>query len=256
MRLRLRQLICFVSLYILVMPSTAHAQSPDLAQYLKLDYFRFYNLTPVETTADVGVRGMFDREMTSVSINVTRPAMEYFAAPVSIGGSRLLNPTVSLVWYKSEQRQKEPMRDVELKNRFGRHAIRIGSPVALLFPTADTERSGRMTDRIEHYKVYPVLDGSPIQRKVSLEDRFTSQGNVIVGRMAFLAVPVEAMYANSVRKVRNQLANITIYATDSPENAGMQHSTTDQFGRHTMELVKPTMLGLPTTMIDFRNIPQ
>lgn len=60
---------------------------------------------------------------------------------------------------------------VTLENQFGKQQFYTGRACALLVPTEKMEAGSQFPVNLDHYKVYQVLQGEPVNREVALEDQ-------------------------------------------------------------------------------------
>ena len=153
------------------------------SQELKLDHFKIYKVSNINVNAQVWLRGQFDEEPDLAKIQ----SLTHYCTPVSKNNEPFYDEDAHLAWYSITQQMPEPMRIVTIKNQFGTAKLILGRPFAVLAPSR--KQGHQFPERLDHYKVYRVLDGEPINQGVSLKDQFENSDAVIKWPVAF-AVPV------------------------------------------------------------------
>jgi hypothetical protein len=143
----------------------------------------------------------------------------------------------------------EPKRELLVLNQFGEQKFVIGIPEGLLVPTEKIEKGSEFPKRLDHYKVYPVLESQPVERSVVLKDQFGSDPKVKIGKTSFFCVPVLKKHKEKTCQIINEKAHITIYAIEPMKECGLEKGVRDQFGERKLSIVKSEMLGVPTAKL-------
>ena len=118
---------------LLVAVPSVNAQKYGLE--LKLDHFWIYSVTPVETEANVSLKGQFDKDAVRVSL----PSINYFANPVSKDGGEIQNPDDRLLCYKVKRAKGEAKLDkvkgLHTNNQFGPELLKTVKEVEFCVPS-------------------------------------------------------------------------------------------------------------------------
>jgi hypothetical protein len=219
------------------------------AKELKLDYFKFYDVENRAADADVTLRGQFDRRPQRMRLRL----LDFFANPVSKNGEAFYDKNAHLAWYRGVQPQ-EPMRRVVLANQFGRFDIRTGTGYGLLVPTQKIERGSAFPERLDHFKVYRLVDVEPVRNKVvKLRDQFGSD-EVKLGLPLYLAVPVMKRHGDTTSAIHNDAAHLLIFSMttrDLPKSIKLRN----QFANGTpVRVVRSLMLGAPSLKREWKQL--
>jgi hypothetical protein len=219
------------------------------AKELKLDYFKFYDSENRAADADVTLRGQFDRRPQKIQLRL----LDFFANPVSKNGEALYDKHAHLAWYRGVQ-PPEPIRRVVLKNQFGKFDIRTGTGYGLLVPTQKLERGSAFPERLDHYKVYRLVDVEPMRSKVlKLRDQFGSD-EVKLGLPLYLAVPVLKRHGDATFAIRNDAAHLLIFSITTRE-LSKRIKLRNQFANGTaVSVVRSLMLGAPSLKREWKQL--
>ena len=207
------------------------------SQDLRLDHFKIYDVNNIDVDAQVRLQGQFDDEMEPATIR----SLIHYCNPVRKNNEPFYDSDAHLAWY-SIRPIPEPMRIVVVNNQFGKDKLILGRPIALLAPSR--KQGHEFSQQLDHYKVYRVLDGEPINRDVSLTDQFGGDKTTVRYPFAF-GVPVRKRHAGQEFPINNERAHLTIYRI-KPSSIEVVRRSRDQFGRHLLCFMQSTALAVPS----------
>jgi hypothetical protein len=216
------------------------------AKDLKLDYFKFYDV-PNQPVGDwVTIEGQFDEGPERVRILY----LDRFGNAVSKNREPFFDRNSHLTWYAIFDPAPEPTRRVMIENQFGQQRLIIGPARALLAPARKYVRGSVFPARLDHFKVYRVLDGAPVDRPVVLQDQF-GRDKVHVTVPVGLAVPVTKEHAGIRTPVKNKRAHLVIYRV-TPRPVSKNALIRDQFGRRVIATLRSNFLAAPSAKLDWK----
>lgn len=208
------------------------------SQELKLDHFKIYKVSNIDVSANAWLRGQFDEEPDLARLH----SLTHYCTPVSKNNEPSYDEDAHLAWYSITQQMPEPMRIVTIKNQFGTAKLILGEPFALLVPSQ--KQGHQFPKRLDHYKVYRVLDGEPINKGVSLNDQFENRDALIKWPVAF-AVPVRKRHEGQDFQINNETAHLTMYRM-TPRSIDVTRISRDQFGRYLLAFIWSMALAVPS----------
>ncbi len=144
----------------------------------------------------------------------------------------------------------DPTREVTYQDQFGKQQIYIGRNVGLLVPTWKVEPGSTFPDKLDHYRVYQVLHGEPINKTVKLEDQFGTMEGRIYYPM-FFAVPARKWYEGQTYGINNADAHLAIYRT-YPNTTQKVIATRDQFSQRHLNVFRSVLLAAPGKKLDWK----
>ncbi len=220
------------------------------AQDLKLDYFQVYDISNQRVRYSVTLKGQFDKEPKKSELVV----LDWFANNVSKNGEPIFDRNAHLTCYYLYQPLAEPARVVVVENQFGMQEIRIGHIHALLTPAEKIEKGSEFPDKLDHYKIYRVLDGKPVGKVVKLKDQFGASEAQVTYPYAF-AVPAKKEHAGKVFSIYNEKAHLTIYKI-SPREIIKKVTVRDQFSRRyrSIEVLRSILLAVPSIKVKWGKV--
>jgi hypothetical protein len=146
---------------------------------------------------------------------------------------------------------------VTLENQFGSQKIVLYGVVGLFVPA----RKRIMTpgnvfskpSKLDHYKIYRVIDSTPVETKpCKLEDQFHKR-EVNVGYASAFAVPVRKEHSGREFPVYNKEAYLIIYRVSYSKDQPHIIETRDQFGRHRyLKVGRSYHLAVPSEKLDWK----
>ena len=211
------------------------------SQDLKLDHFKFYDVANQQAGQWVGLLGQFDRQPERAQLTY----LNMFANPVEKNGEPLYDKNAHLTWYDLFDPVPDPVRAVWFTNQFGNaQKIYIGRACALLVPTEKIESGSEFPERLDHFKVYQVLQSDPFGSNVKLKDQFGGEDTKITNPM-FFAVPVKKLANGQTYGISNDYAHLVLYRL-IPQVNQKTIRTRDQFGGHYIHVVRSVLLGVPS----------
>ena len=241
-----------------------------------LDHFKIYEVDPPQRVNEkVLLQGQFDREPRSAELMV----LKYFANPVDKEWEnnqvRRHNPDAHLTWYQLYQPRFEPTRIVTINNQFGRQQqLYIGNPFALLVPAWKSRNEEpfevlqdvELPQDLDHFKLYKVLEGKPLNAAVRLKDQFDDQFGVNPEQVK---VNCPMAFGVSVRKrrlkreeefcpIRNERSHLVIYSITPLDVPQYPHRfirdqiiTPNDYQRpYSITSVRSVKLAVPSEKID------
>jgi len=217
------------------------------AQELKLDYFKFYDVENREAEADLLLRGQFDQRPQKMRLRL----LDFFGNPVSKNGERLYDKNAHLAWYRGVQ-PPEPMRRVVVENQFGKFDIRTGTGYGLLVPTQKIERGSVFPEKLDHYKVYRLVDVEEVPNKVlKLRDQFGSD-EVKLRLPLYFAVPVLKRHGEKTYPIQNDRAHLLIFSIttrDLQKSIKLRNQFASGIG---VRVVRSLMLAAPSLKLEWK----
>ncbi|MGK7914493.1 MAG: hypothetical protein AB4038_02965 [Prochloraceae cyanobacterium] len=208
------------------------------AQDLRLDYFKIYDVRDYRVNYRIDLQGQFDEEAEKAELFT----LTHFATPVSKNQEPIYNRNAHLLWYRLYQPMPEPSRIVEVENQFGLMKIFIGKPYALLAPAS--KRGNQFPVELDHFKLYQVLDGEPVNQKVALQDQFGSIEAKVLYPL-FFGVPVKKTYRENVSPIYNEKAHLIIYRI-TPRSLQEVSYVRDQFDKYFLYCFRSLGLAVPS----------
>ncbi len=212
----------------------------------RLDYFKFYDVANDRISRDIMVQGQFDEEPEALELVY----LNLFANPVSKNGEPIYDKHAHLIWYNVTDPIPDPTRVVVADNQFGTQKILTGRTIALLAPAQKVEPGSAFPIQLDHFKVYQVLDGEPVDRKVKLEDQFGAEEVEVRDPVAF-AVPVKKEHGGHSFGINNEDAHLLLYRI-TPRWLQTSALARDQFGRHRISVYRGTLLAAPSRKVEWR----
>ena len=221
------------------------------AREFGLDYFQLYDIeNPQLVQESVTLKGQFDKEPERGRLR----RLNRFANPVSKNGEPILDKYAHLTSYFLHDPTSEPKRVVIFSNQFGREQkIVTYSTIALLAPARKIERGSKFPEKLDHYKVYRVIDGDPVGKEVKLEDQFASREAKVTYPIAF-AVPVKKEHEGKTFPIHNEKAHLVFYRITPSENIPKSIKAYDQFGRYYLKIGVSYLLGVPSMKVDWKEL--
>ena len=218
------------------------------AKELKLDYFKFYDVANQSLDDWVTLQGQFDKEPERARILF----INFFANAVSKNREALYNKYAHLNWYNIFDPVPEPTRVVVVENQFGKQKLLIGPARALLAPAQKYERGSQFPEALDHFKLYKVLEGEPVDKAVALKDQFGADEVKVTAPLAF-AVPVKKEHAGTAIPIRNKRAHLVLYRI-TPRSMQRTELVRDQFGRRHIQIYRSVFLAAPSLKREWKEV--
>lgn len=208
------------------------------AREIGLDYFQIYNLEyPVDlprrlpsAARTCWLKDQFDQEPVQSRVDL----LNRFADRVSKNGEPLFDKNAHLTCYRLIRPPRESLirRSVWVANQFleGREQeLQIREPLGLMVPARKRMPRGEWSreTKLDHYKIYRVTRGRPINATVTLEDQFGRRKTWVHYPVAF-AAPVWKKREREF-PILNDHAHLTIYTVDASEDVPVTIYILDQF---------------------------
>jgi hypothetical protein len=215
--------------------------NPFSAKALKLDYFKIYDVANQLLSDTVMLQGQFDADPETAKV----VGIDFFANVASKNGEAMFDRRAHLTWYRVFDPSPEPMRRVVVENQFGEQTLVIGPAKDMLVPARTyTDPKVGLSPLLDHFKVYRVRDGAPINRVVALKDEFRIEKGMVTVPIAF-AVPAVKTHAGTSAPIKNKEAHLVIYRF-TPREIKKIFRTRDQFSGHWLTATRTVMLAAPS----------
>lgn len=206
------------------------------AEELHLDYFQIYNLTrpiPLSRRLPIDERTCMLKDQFDEEPIVTRvEELSKFADRASKNDEPIFDKEAHLVIYKLPRPKLSTMRRVVVANQFMDEKEQVfftRELIGLMVPAL--KRFGRRTfskeTKLDHYKIYRVVEASPVETIVKLEDQF-GRRETKAHQPIFFAVPSWKKREKEY-PIINDEAHLTIYAVDGREMKPIGIEVLDQF---------------------------
>ena len=218
------------------------------AKQLGLDYFKIYEVASQRVQYNVQLQGQFDKEPDMVELLV----FATFANVASKNKEPIVDKNAHLAYYTLHQRVAEPTRNVVAENQFGKQDFRIGNPVGLFAPARKYEPGLEFPSKLDHFKVYRILEGKPIMKQIALSDQFGA-GDVTAAAPILFGVPVKKTHNGQTFPIHNAKAHLLIYNIE-PRPLEKAVVMADQFGRRQLHFVRSRAVAAPTVKLEVKEI--
>lgn len=227
------------------------------ARKLQLDYFQIYDIEIPkdvrELSPKVRLRGQFDTEEGEWA----KPQfLKKFANPVSKNGEPIFDKIAHLTWYNMNSTDPAVLRNVTIENQFGKQVILTYDVRGLLVP-ALKRKPGSVFPRptklkLDHYKIYRVINVKRVDKSVKLEDQFHKREATVYHPVAF-AVPVSKEHHGKVFPIHNSKAHLTIYQVEQSKDMPDMIDARDQFGLHRyLKMGVSYLLAVPSKKLEVK----
>jgi hypothetical protein len=141
-----------------------------------------------------------------------------------------------------------------IENQFGKFEFRTGTGYGLLVPTQKLEPGSAYPERLDHFKVYRLVDVVRVPDKVlKLRDQFgASEARLTLP--LFFAVPVTKRHGTKVFQIRNERAHLLIVGI-TPRNFQKKVKLRNQFTRGvSVQVVRSVMLAVPSIKHEWKPV--
>jgi hypothetical protein len=224
------------------------------AKDFELDYFQLYDIENPEDISryspSVRLKGQFDEEPEWARLQV----LKKFANPVSKNGEEVFDKNAHVTLYNLYSSDQRIIRHVTVANQFGEQEIVIYHAVGLLAPALKARQGRRFTQptKLDHYKVYRVINGQQVEKSVKLEDQFHARATKVRHPIA-LAVPVTKEHYGHVHAIHNPKAHLVIYLVEHSKDMPDVIHARDQFGIHPyLKMGVSYLLAVPSKKVDWK----
>ena len=218
------------------------------AQELRLDYFKIYDVANQQAGNVVGLQGQFDKQPEKAQLTY----LDFFGNPASKNGQPIYDKNAHLTWYDLYDPTPDPTRLVAYENQWGQARIYIGRACALLVPTWKIEEGSQYPEGLDHYKVYRVLQGEPINQTAKVADQFGAS-ELRIYDPVFFAVPAKKWYEGQTFGINNERAHLVIYRI-YPEAAQKTIRTRDQFSQRIQNVLRSVLLAAPSVKTNWEEV--
>jgi hypothetical protein len=189
---------------------------------MEIDHYKTYETLGPTFNGQVFMRDQFGEEQT------TFMQMSKFATPVSKNDEPIYDPEAHLSWWEFDPSQPHPIRIVDVENQFGTFDWTVRDPRYLLLPALKYAASGDPIPVKNHYLCYEA-QGDTMNITVMLTDQFDSS-LVFVLEPAYFCNPCEKEVDGVIYPVVDDMAHLTVYLIQNPNNYHIPVTVLDQFG--------------------------
>ncbi len=218
--------------------ATAHFVGP-------LDHFKCYGVgEEAPTNKVVYLEDQF------VARNATVGMAWYFCNPTEKlhddVTTPMLNPDHHLMIYQLDYGTELQTRFVEVDNQFGLQELMVRGPIALAVPTQKEDHEAPL--RLDHYLLYEVLGGPPVEAVVTLNDQFNGEPDAVVYEPVYLANPVLKEHDGVITEIVDEDTHLVFYrivVEDEPFSTQVQ--VNNQFEEGTFDVYDPYLLAVAST---------
>jgi hypothetical protein len=155
--------------------------------------------------------------------------------------------TIYLIDYQGEPQSWE----VVVQNQFGTQSLNVTGPVALAVPTQ--KEGHEPPEGLDHYLLYRVIGGSPLEKVVTLDDQFGQQADIVVYEPILFANPVKKTHGQYVAEIENPITHFVIYAMGY-RYFDRQVQVTNQFGEYALEIWDSDSLAVSSVKLSYEPI--
>lgn len=182
---------------------------------------------------------------------------EWFCNPVMKNSESIVNPDNHLTIYSLDS--LGTVWYVEIANQFGLQNLTVSGPVALAVPTWKLDPGIHEPPMyLNHFLLYEVVQGSPVDENVNLDDQFPGDATgVNVTMPVYFANPVLCKYHDTYTGVWDPEAHLVFYEiSDNPEYySGSGVSISNQFETQSLELASTgQLLAVPSEKLYYEEI--
>ena len=241
----MRRILIWIGSLVLLLGVTVVVPAAPIPEF-KLDHFHVYKVDEGPSLdAVVSLKGQFDEK--DVPARIKGPV--FFANPVEKNRGKIIDENAHLNWYKLTQEVEEPKRTVLVRNQFNDgepQRLILGQPEFLLVPTKKVhdDKVFPIAEGLDHFKVYRVLEATPVNETVTLRDQFGA-GRNIAERPVFFCVPVSKTHNDKTFRISNPRDHLTVYSM-KPARKEIKFEVSDQIGQNTLKTTQSQWLCLPS----------
>ncbi len=213
-----------------------------------LDHFRAYWAEDV-TGLPVGESVLLEDQFDVVEALVNNAVL--FCNPVEKWHdglpTEIIDPDHHLTIYSIDVPELKEWT-VMVDNQFGTQQFTVFGPVGLAVPT---EKAGHAPPvGLDHYLIYEIIAGPPVNVMVDLFDQFLDQPGVMVYEPVLFANPVRKTHDGMIIEIENPDAHLVFYSTD-PGPFMADISIFNHFGLQILTVDDAALLGVPSEKIGF-----
>ena len=176
--------------------------------------------------------------------------LDSFGNAVSKNREPFFDRNSHLTWYAIFDPAPEPARRVMVENQFGQQRLITGPARGFLAPARKYVKGSVFPARLDHFKVYRLLHGDPIDQPAALQDQF-GRDRVRVTVPVALAVPVTKQHAGTSTPIKNEKAHLVIYRI-TPRPVAKNALIRDQFGRRVIVTLRSNFLAAPSVKLEWK----
>jgi hypothetical protein len=137
---------------------------------------------------------------------------------------------------------------VDVYNQFGIQQLNVDPPVYLAVPTQKLDPGPHGPPvGLDHFLLYPVIGGTPMEVVVSLNDQFHEEPEVWVLEPVYFANPVQKTHGDTVTPIEHPEAHLVFYAISGGTFDGLVVAE-NQFslGPRELGVYNPVFLAVPS----------
>ena len=227
--------------------------TPVATQITVLDHFKCY---PVyESMPPYALEGV-QLEDQFGTIEAVVGEAKFFCNPVAKWAEEMpptppmiLNSNNHLTLYSLDHEEELQERIVKVENQFGTQQLVVSDPVLLGVPTWKLYPGDHDPPvGLDHFLLYEVIEGTPVDVVVRLEDQFFYE-NVLVYEPVYFANPVRKTHDGDVTLIENSEEYLVFYRIVSYPVSGWVR-VDNQFGEQELEVYmdedNPALLAVPS----------
>lgn len=208
-----------------------------------LDSFQVYDIRAVAVNQTVVGSSAFDDEPRAATLS----QLAGISVPIAVGGMKLREPLHRLNWYRLSRPTVEPIRLVEVRNRFGLQRLALGRARFLIVPGSPGEADDPLSAR-DFFKVYEVYDGPGGGYGITIARPNSGQATTVVSRPRFVAMPAAIEIDGQQTGIIDPKEALVFYQTTRKSSRTVTTTVTDTFAHRRLSVGQPLLLGAPSNV--------
>ena len=234
-----------VSDYVLFYP-WLHAEVVDCDPGYLLDHFKCYDVLDGTYLGEVV---LLEDQFHDEPFEAVVESPEFFGNPAD----KWHDDTVTEIWnfddhltlYGLTPLEEEPWTwCLDVCNQFDSQEFKVSNPVMLAVPTRKAPHDPFVGP--DHYLLYEVIEGEPLEVPVFLWDQFEGEPEVMVLQPVYFANPV----SKDGGLIEDQYVHLVFYEIVGAPYAG-EVWIENQFGMEILNVSNPALLAVPSDKINF-----
>jgi hypothetical protein len=213
----MKRILSILFALVLVVSLGLVTAAPVAAQITVLDHFKCYQAWGMETIGPIGEVVYLEDQFGTVEAVVGEA--KFFCNPVAKWDEEMppsmLNWDHHLTLYSLDHEEEPQELIVQVENQFGTQQLVVSDPVLLGVPTWKLDPGEHSPpEGLDHFLLYEVTEGTPVNVVVGLEDQFFSE-NVLLYEPVYFANPVKKTHDGDVTLVGNPDEYLVCYRVQS-----------------------------------------
>jgi len=210
-----------------------------------LDQTTFYEVDPATAPNTGDVVTLRDKFGT---FSATVGKAVYFGGPAETTYDNVTKPISYpnhfLTVYQIDCEEGPVVRWVQVDNQFGLRWLTVSGPAYLAVPTQQTGHEPPVV--LDHFLIYNVTAGGPMDVPVSLSDQFGSHPRGAVYQPKLFADPVRKTHGGIITEIGNPDAYWVVYSLQNANYFEEEVQVVNQFGGQTLDVRGEPWLGVPS----------